>query len=61
MELNSIRLSGHAHGIVTNTVDKTLSGGGGVGGGGQGGESGVGVVGLLYSLRVDTCQTSLNK
>ena len=35
-EWNSIRLGGHAHGIVTKTVHKTLPGGGGGLGGGEG-------------------------
>ena len=35
IKLNSIRLSGHAHGIVTKTVHKTLPGDGG-GPGGRG-------------------------
>ena len=41
IEWNSIRQGGPAHGIVTQTVDKTLSGGGGVGWGGDPGVVGV--------------------
>ena len=41
-KLNSIRLGGPAHGIVTKTVHKTLPGGVGSRGGGQGVEGGRG-------------------
>ena len=45
-EWNSIRLGGHAHGIVTKTVHKTLPGGGGVWGGRVGVVGVKGVVGV---------------